>query len=132
MKKLAVAILIVATALVLVVHGGTRIPDEVQPIAWNVEACAHCHMLIGDPAFAAQVITEDGTVLSFDDPGCAARYIREHRGHVHRAWFHAGRGDRWIGLADVGFVKVTTSPMGSGVMAVDKTTPGALRLEDVQ
>jgi hypothetical protein len=78
------------------------------------------------------VITEDGTVLSFDDPGCAARYIREHRGHIHRAWFHAGRGDGWIALADVGFVKVATSPMGSSVIAVAKATPGALHLEDLQ
>jgi copper chaperone NosL len=132
MKKTVVAIIIVVTALVLVVRGGTRVPDEVQPIAWNAEACAHCHMLIGDPAFAAQVITKDGSVLSFDDPGCAARYIREHRGQIHRAWFHAGRGDSWIALEDVGFVKVATSPMGSNVIAVAKTTPGALRLEDLQ
>jgi copper chaperone NosL len=131
MKKLLIASVLV-TLVVLVVRGGTRIPDDVQPIAWNAEACAHCQMLIGDPAFAAQVITDDGSVLSFDDPGCAARYIREHRGHIHRAWFHAGRGDGWIALADVAFVKVATSPMGSGVIAVPKSTPGALGLEDVR
>jgi hypothetical protein len=88
-------------------------------------------MLIGDPAYAAQVITDAGDVLSFDDPGCAARYIRAHRAHIHRAWFHAGRGDAWISLDQVGFLAAPTSPMGSGMLAVVKTTPGARGLEDV-
>ncbi|HEU4614397.1 MAG TPA: hypothetical protein VFS15_20015 [Kofleriaceae bacterium] len=132
MKKLLVVLALLAGVLVLVVRDGTRVPDTVQPIAWNVEACAHCRMLIGDPAHAAQIITEDGDVLSFDDPGCAARYLREHAPHVHRAWFHAGHGDSWIPLADVGFIPATSSPMGSNVIAVPKTTPGALALEDLR
>lgn len=132
MKKLVIALVVVATALAVVVHGGTRLPDEVQPIAWNAEACGHCHMLIGDPAYAAQVITDDGTVVSFDDPGCAAAYIRKHRGKIHRAWFHDGHGKRWLALDEVGFTRVAHSPMGSNVVAVPKTTPGALTLEDVR
>jgi copper chaperone NosL len=132
MKKLIVALAVVALAVALVIRGGTELPDTVQPVAWNAEACAHCHMLIGDPAFAAQVIDVDGKVLSFDDPGCAASYIRKHRDRIHRAWFHAGQGDGWIALADVGFARVAHSPMGSNVMAVPKTTAGALALEDVR
>lgn len=130
-KKAIVALLLLGAALAFVVRGGTAIPDGVQPIAWNKEACAHCHMLIGDPAYAAQVITTDGDVLSFDDPGCAVRYLREHKGHIHRAWFHAGHGDRWLAVADVGFVRVAASPMGSNLIAVARTTPGALAVEDV-
>ena len=132
MKKLVLAIIALGAVAMLIVRCGTRIPNEVQPIAWNSEACGHCHMLIGDPAFAAQVITDDGEVVSFDDPGCAARYLSAHAGRVHRAWFHEGRGDRWLSLDDVGFVRVPASPMGSNVMAVPKATPGALSLEDVR
>ncbi len=132
MKKLLVIMLALAVVGVLVVRCGTHLPDEVQPIAWNAEACAHCHMVIGDPAFAAQVITTDGEVKSFDDPGCAARYLREHGDTVHRAWFHEGRGDRWLPADGVAFVRVPASPMGSGVMAVPAGTPGALSLEDVR
>lgn len=132
MKKIAAAIVVVVVGFMLVVRWGTHLPDEVQPIAWNAEACAHCHMLIGDPAFAAQVITDDGEVLSFDDPGCAARYLREHDGHIHRAWFHEGRGERWLPASDVGFVRVPASPMGSNVMAVPGSTPGALSLEEIR
>lgn len=131
MKKLLVALTVITCAAALVLHHGTEIPDTVQPIAWNAEPCAHCHMLIGDPAYAAQVITKDGDVLSFDDPGCAARYIREHRGSIHRAWFHAGRGDTWIPLADVRFVPATASPMGSNMVAVLAGTPGAVSVEEL-
>ena len=132
MKKLAITLVAFVSLVAAAIHCGTRLPDSVQPITWNSEACAHCHMLIGDPAFAAQVITNEGDVLSFDDPGCAARYLREHRGTIHRAWFHEGRGKRWLTAAEVGFVRVATSPMGSGVMAVSKATPGALALEDLR
>lgn len=119
-------------ALVLLLVIACSLPDTPQPIAWNKEPCAHCHMLIGDPVYAAQIITDDGTVLSFDDPGCAARYIAEHRPAIHRAWFHAGRGDEWIAMADVAFVKTATSPMGSGVIAVHRGTPNALALGDLR
>src|SRR6185436_17764415 len=50
------------------------IPDAPTAIAYDREACAHCHMLIGDPRYAAQLVTEAGDVLDFDDPGCALRY----------------------------------------------------------
>ena len=99
--KLVLAIALLAAIVAFVVRDGTRIPDDIQPIAWNAEPRAHCRMLIGDPAFAAQVITTDGTVRSFDDPGCAARFIRDQRDRVHRAWFHAGTGDTWIPPSDL-------------------------------
>ncbi len=107
-------------------------PDGVQPIAWNAEACAHCHMLIGDPRYAAQIITDAGEVLSFDDPGCAARFIAEYHPKIHRAWFHAGRGDEWIPIDQVAFVRSGPSPMGSGVVAVRRGSPGALALGDLR
>lgn len=131
MKKLAF-VLFAASVCVATVRCGAGLPDDVQPIAWNAETCAHCHMLIGDPAFAAQVVTDEGDVLSFDDPGCAARYLRQNRGHVHRAWFHHGQSDRWLTAADARFVHVPASPMGSGLMAVEASTPGATSLEDVR
>ncbi len=46
-------------------------PDAVEPVAWDRAVCARCSMLVGASArFAAQLQTEDGTVLDFDDPGC--------------------------------------------------------------
>jgi copper chaperone NosL len=103
-------------------------PDEPTAIVYDREACAHCHMLIGDPRYAAQLVTSDGKVVNFDDPGCALRYVAEIDPKIHRLWFRDGRGDRWIPAAGVGFVRGAETPMGYGLAAVDATTPGALSI----
>ena len=116
------------TGIVLVVRGGQRVPDELQPIAWHRQSCAHCQMLIGEPAHAAQLITADGEVLGFDDPGCALRYLDERHPIVHRMWFHHGTSDRWLPSTEVRFTTGATTPMGFGLLAVDRGTPGAIDL----
>lgn len=45
-------------------------------IVYGGDACAHCHMTIVDPRFAAQLITPKGKVLVFDDIGCLVSYAR--------------------------------------------------------
>ncbi|CAN5881755.1 hypothetical protein BH11MYX3_BH11MYX3_18930 [soil metagenome] len=121
-----VAALIVA--VVFIVRGGHTVPDDVQRIEWNRQACAHCQMLIGDPHHAAQLITDDGDALSFDDPGCALRYLDQHQPRVHRLWFHDSVADRWLPADEVGFVTGGTTPMGSGLLAVERGTRGAIDL----
>lgn len=125
-----IAFLVAAAAgVVVVVRGGHHVPDEVQPIAWSRQACSHCQMLIGDPHHAAQLVTADGDVRSFDDPGCALRYLDEHHPSVHRLWFHAATGDRWLPADAVRFLTTGTTPMGSGLLAVEPGTAGAIDLE---
>jgi hypothetical protein len=125
----AVALLGAAVGVViLTVRDAQRVPDDVQPIAWNRQACGHCRMLIGEPRHAAQLITLDGDVLSFDDPGCALRYLADHRPAIHRLWFHHARDDRWLAAGDVAFLTGTTTPMASGLAAIDRGTPGAIDL----
>jgi len=82
LAALALALAVIA-GVVLVVRGAQQLPGEVQPIEWHRQACAHCQMLIGEPAHAAQLITSEGEVLGFDDPGCAMRYLDERRPTVH-------------------------------------------------
>lgn len=117
-------------ALLVLVACGRAIPDAPQPIAWNREPCTHCHMLIGDPRYAAEVVTADGEAHAFDDAGCALRYLAAHADAPH-AWFRDASStstadDRWIALADVAFTTGATTPMGSGLAAVRRGTPGAL------
>jgi nitrous oxidase accessory protein len=45
-------------------------------IVYGGDACAHCHMTIVDPRFAAQLITPKGKALAFDDIGCLITYAR--------------------------------------------------------
>lgn len=114
--------------VVVIVRGGTAIPDEVQPVAWHRQACAHCGMLVGEPSYAAQLITGDGEVLVYDDPGCALRHLAERKPHVHRLWFHHGTEDRWLASDQVGFRTGATTPMGSGLVAIDRA-PDTLDLD---
>lgn len=133
MKRLLLSLAsigLAAAVVALVVAGGTRLPDGPMPIAWDREACAHCHMQIGEPRHAAQLITTRGEVLSFDDVGCALDYLRQKNPAVHRLWFH-GDGDTWLGTDVVGFAPASVTPMGSGLMAVDRRSADATPLEAV-
>lgn len=101
-----------------------------MPIAYDKESCAYCHMLIGDPRFAAQLLTEDGDVVNFDDPGCLLRYVAEKHPRPRAIWFRDSRGERWLAAANTGFVRDPKTPMGWGVAAVERQTPGALSYDE--
>lgn len=122
------ALVAVLGAVALVVRGAQVLPDQVTPIVWHRQACAHCQMLIGEPGHAAQLVTGDGEVLSFDDPGCALRYLHERAPVVHRLWFHHATEERWLSAQEVAFVPGGLTPMGFGLLAVERATPGALEL----
>lgn len=133
MKRLLVAVLVLAAlgAVVVVVVGrGGDLPDEPVPVAWDKDVCAHCHMHVGEPRHAAQLVTTDGEILFFDDVGCALSYLDEKQPSIHRLWFH-GEGDEWIPAEEAGFVRAPITPMGSGLIAVERGTPGARSLEEV-
>jgi hypothetical protein len=89
-------------------------------------------MLISDPAFAAQLHTEDGLVVSFDDPGCLLSYQGAREPRVRALWFHHVREDRWLPGSAVGFERAERTPMDFGLGAVDAGAPGALSLEQAR
>jgi copper chaperone NosL len=107
-------------------------PEGPQPIVWDREPCAHCRMLISDPAFAAQLHLADGTVESFDDPGCLFARLEAQRPRVHALWFHHVREDRWLRGDAVAFERVAPTPMDFGLGAVDAGAAAALSLEAAQ
>ncbi len=127
MRRLAVLLVlaVLAGAAAFAVCASERLPDAPQPIVWDREACAHCHMHVGEPAFAAQAIDQDGRVHNFDDPGCLLAWRTTHPAPA-RVWFHHMSEDRWIPIDRVAFVPVPRSPMGYALGAVDAGTPGAL------
>lgn len=124
-RRLARAVLGVA---LLAVCGRASQP---APIAYDREPCAHCRMLISDPAYAAQLETADGEVASFDDPGCLLAALVAHP-NPRVLWFHHTREERWLAGDEVGFVRVAHTPMGYGLAAVGADEPGALSLEEAR
>lgn len=50
---------------------------EPQDIRFGEAECAHCSMIISDPEFAAQMVTDKGRHFSFDAIECMAAYTLE-------------------------------------------------------
>lgn len=100
------------------------------PIVWDREACTECHMLVGEPKFAAQLQTLEGDVLNFDDPGCLLRFVANRRPHASATYFHHLKEDRWLPQSQAGFVTASPSPMGYGLGAVPRQTPGTLSFDE--
>ena len=105
-------------------------PEGPVPIVYDKEACAHCHMQVGDPRLAAQAQLADGSVLDFDDPGCLITWLDESREQPRAVWLRAFREDRWLGRASAAFVEVGETPMGFGLGVVERGTPGAIGWEE--
>jgi len=125
----AVAVVVLAAIGALLARA-QQAPTGVEPVAWDRAACAHCRMHVGDPRFAAQLQTEEGEVLNFDDPGCLLRYVHERRPRVRAMYFHDVREGRWWSRDEVGFVPMAPTPMGYGVAATRRGAPGAVSYEE--
>jgi hypothetical protein len=135
--NLAVAgVLIVLAAVVATVawqvREGQRLPDGPVQVAWEKEACAHCHMHVSQMQFAVQLQTPDGDVINFDDPGCFFLYLTDERPQIHEVWFHDSRGDRWLRRNEVAFVAAPATPMNLGLAAVARGEPGAIGFEEAR
>jgi copper chaperone NosL len=130
---IAAAVALAAVALLArALLEARRPPDGPIEVAWDRATCAHCGMLVSDPAFAAQLHTTTGDVAMFDDPGCLLRFERDHAPGVHARWFHHYTENRWIDGDHVRFLSAPGSPMGYGLAAIDAETVGALSLEQAR
>lgn len=58
--------------IVLIIYSCTNNP---QPINYNKDECAHCLMIISDPKFGSELITDKGKIYKFDSIECLAEYI---------------------------------------------------------
>lgn len=90
-------------------------PTRAAEPVWDKQPCVHCHMLISDPRYAAQLVTQRNERLHFDDPGCLAAYMQAHSAEVARAWVHVD--DAWVRVEDARFRRSDSSPMGYGLLA---------------
>ena len=128
---LVLAGLVFAGGIVSAVFRAQALPRGPEPIAWDQETCAHCKMAISERGFASQLQLPDGQVHSFDDPGCLFEYWRKKGSPgPHAIYFHHHQEDRWLRMGQVAFVKVTPTPMGFGLGAVDRGAPGSISFEE--
>ncbi len=110
--------------LVSLLVGCAADPNKPPALNWDHDACSDCGMLVSEPAHASAIITRDGKTLPFDDPGCLFRYTLKNHPAIAAMWFYDGTN--WYREDEVGFTEGAKTPMGSGLQAVPKSTPGAL------
>jgi hypothetical protein len=124
-KVLLLAIALVAITVAFVRYNQVTLPTGPVPVVWDGEVCSGCKMHVGDPRFAAQLQTTGGEILNFDDPGCLFDYLHANEVSVHALYFRNHQSDGWLSEAEVGFLPAEDTPMGYGLRAVPKDTPGA-------
>ena len=95
-----------------------------HPVVYGTDQCAHCHMTVADPRYAAELVTRTGKVIVFDDIGCLVAYLATgavQQGSVHSTWAHdyVAPGE-WVPTRDLAFVRSDSfhTPMGSGLAAL--------------
>ena len=79
--------------------------------------CAHCHMAISQPQFAAETLDRDTNVTKFDDIGCMLKSLGAGK---PAAIFVADYNTRqWFDVRDAYFVRTSKmqTPMGGGILA---------------
>ncbi len=113
-------------ACALVAVGCARSSDPVDPV-WGKEPCAHCRMLVGDKAHAAQA-TRDGDRFYFDDLGCMVLWLDDKRFSDARAWARDASG-KWVDARAARYGEGARTPMDFGLYV---QTGGALGWEDAR
>ncbi len=124
-KVMLLGVALLAITIAFVRYNAATVPEGPVPVVWDSEVCTHCKMHVGDPRFAAQLQTTEGDVLNFDDPGCLFDYLASNDVSIHALYFRNHLADAWLSQTEVGFIAVDDSPMGYGLAAVPKETPGA-------
>ena len=104
-------------------------PDGPVAAVWDHEVCEFCRMHVGEPPFAAQLQTTDGQVFFFDDPGCLFELLDREALNVHAMYFRHMREERWVGRDGVAFLETSPTPMGYGIGAVTRETPGTISFD---
>jgi hypothetical protein len=73
-------------------------------------------MILSDRRFGAQLVTEDGDRLFFDDVGCMVQAMSERKLAVKTAWVHDAESGRWVDAHDARYAGAP-SPMDYGFEA---------------
>ena len=91
-------------------------PDQPHALAYDQVACDACGMMVSEPLFAAQLVTQTGERYEFDDPACAFGYIAEKHPSIRHLWFRdaSSQTEAWLDWAQVAFVPATGAPMDGG------------------
>ncbi len=117
MKKYILSAVGIVLAGLMAVGCGKEMPKPVEVVV-DVDKCEICNMMIGDEAFATEIILKGGKVLKFDDIGCMYDWEKKNgTEQIEVAYVHDHASKEWIDAKDAAFVydKTLQTPMAYGV-----------------
>jgi hypothetical protein len=112
-------------ALAVACQGASDPPKD--PV-WGKQPCSSCAMLVSDPRFAAQLLTDSGDRLYFDDVGCMAAFFIKRKTKGGQAWVRSNTG-AWVQAGLAHFSNGAKTPMDYGF---EFSASGSLGWEAVQ
>ena len=112
--------------LALVASCGAR-ADGPPDIVVDRTPCAHCRMLVSEPAFAAAYRRDGTEARIFDDIRCLLNEIKDEANpRALRFWFHDAASGAWTSSEEAVFVKSARfrTPMSGGIVAYQGRSAG--------
>lgn len=110
---------LLAAGLAVGCNGGA--PGVAPPeIAYGLDECSRCRMIVSEPRHAAAARSPAGEEARFDDLGCLVEHLRAaDDGGAWHAWVHAGGEATWHPAEQAVYVHLPgrITPMGSGLAA---------------
>lgn len=127
-KQLLRPLILVASLLMACTAGVEQGPREVT---LGVDACEYCHMTVDDPLRAAQWVSGDGRILTFDEPGCLVAWLQRHPDAEGRAFVADAETGEWLSAQDAVYhLGATRTGMGFDIVSyadgADLPTSGEL------
>jgi copper chaperone NosL len=120
--------LLVSAALLALSGAGCQKQNAPEDAVWGKQPCDHCKMVLSEPRHAAQVVTDRGERLFFDDLGCMLEHERAQGRAPAYAWVRSEQG-AWIDARQARYGTGARTPMDYGYAS---SSVGTLSLADVK
>lgn len=98
---------------------GCAVAGPTDPV-WGKQTCGHCRMLVSDPSYAGQVLTNRDERVFFDDVGCMVEYVEEHPGVARELW--ARENGAWVDARKARYRTGAATPMDYGFVPAEGAT----------
>jgi len=123
---------IIILGLAILLSACSQEPAEIH---YGSDECAHCKMMITNPQFASQIVTEKGKAIKFDAIECMVMYHRNNSKDLAGAklWVNNyNNPGEWLVAQNAQFVKskVVNSPMGESLLAFPTQEIATKHLQD--
>ena len=100
-------------------------------ITLDRDTCVHCHMIISDERFAAELIDDHFNVYKFDDFGCALDWAETNPNiKIEKYYIKNFERPEWLDAKTSFWIKAQAStPMNYGYIAIPTRTKESITFE---